>query len=188
MEDPDLSEIVGLKRANIPVQGEITSTNVLLGKEGINGIKTGTTEQAGGCYLVSSTRLMPDGTQKTLIAAILGAPNKPKAMADAIPLLQSLEQNYIQSEIVQKNRKVGSYDVPWQGKVDAVSRSTLSAYGWAGTKYQAEVKLNDIKIPADKKQKVGSIKVGSQVNGDAELADSIDAPSLMWKLKRAARF
>ena len=188
MEDPVLSEIVGLKRASIPVQGEITSTNVLLGKEGINGIKTGTTEQAGGCYLVSSTRLMPDGTKKTLIAAILGAPNKPKAMADAIPLLQSLEQNYIQSVIVQKNRKVGSYDVPWQGKVDAVSQSTLSAYGWAGTKYQAEVKLNDIKIPANKKQKVGTIKVGSQVNGDAELADNIDAPSLMWKLKRAARF
>jgi hypothetical protein len=79
-------------------------------------------------------------------------------------------------------------DLCIQGKVDAVSQSRLSAYGWAGTKYQAEVKLNDIKIPANKKQKVGTIKVGSQVNGDAELADNIDAPSLMWKLNRAARF
>ena len=188
MTDPVLSEIVGLKRATIPVQGEIVSTNFLLGRNGINGIKTGTTDQAGGCYLVSATRAMPDGTTKTLIAAILGAPDKPKAMADSIPLLQSLEQNYVQSTVVQANQKVGFYDVPWQGKVNVISKNALSAYGWAGTKYQAEVQLDDIKIPADKGQTVGTVKVGSKTTGQAVLAEKIQQPSFAWKFKRAVRF
>jgi len=188
MEDPVLSEIVGLKRATIPVQGEITSTNYLLGRSGINGIKTGTTDQAGGCYLVSATRAMPDGTTKTLIAAILGAPDKPKAMADSSPLLQSLEQNYIQSTVVQSGQKIGLYDVPWQGKVSVLSQNTLSAYGWAGTKYQAEVQLSEVQLPASKGQTVGTVKVGTKTTGQAVLASSIEQPSFNWKLKRAARF
>lgn len=187
MNDPVLSEIVGLKKAVIPVQGEITSTNYLLGGDGINGIKTGTTDQAGGCFLVSATRTMPDGTTKTLIAAILGAPDKPKAMADSLPLLKSLENNYIQSRVIQKDQKLGFYDVPWQGRVSVLATSDLNAYGWAGTKYQATVKLNELKAPATQGQVVGNVQVVSKTSGDVVLDQAIQEPSFSWRFKRAAK-
>ena len=187
MNDPVLSEIVGLKKAVIPVQGEIFSTNYLLGRDGINGIKTGTTDQAGGCYLVSATRTMPDGTTKTLIAAILGAPDKPKAMADSLPLLKSLENNYIQSRVIQKDQKLGFYDVPWQGRVSVLAANDLNAYGWAGTKYQATVKLNELQAPATQGQVVGNVQVVSKTSGDVVLDQAIQEPSFSWRFKRAAK-
>jgi len=187
MNDPVLSEIVGLKKAVIPVQGEIFSTNYLLGRDGINGIKTGTTDQAGGCYLVSATRTMPDGTTKTLIAAILGAPDKPKAMADSLPLLKSLENNYIQSRVIQKDQKLGFYDIPWQGKVSVLASNDLNTYGWAGTKYQATVKLNELQAPASQGQVVGNVQVVSKTSSDVVLDQAIQEPSFSWRFKRAAK-
>ena len=187
MKDPVLSEIVGLRKATIPVQGEITSTNFLLGRNGINGIKTGTTDPAGGCYIVSATRAMPDGTTKTLIAAVLGAPDKARAMADSIPLLASLEKNYIESRVIQKGQKLGFYDVPWQGKVSVVAKQDTTAYGWAGTKYQAEVKLNPINEPVSSGKSVGSVKVQG-ADGDVVLGSDINTPSFSWKLQQALRF
>jgi len=187
MNDPVLSEIVGFKKAVIPAQGEFFSTNYLLGRDGINGIKTGTTDQAGGCFLVSATRTMPDGTAKTLIAAILGAPDKPKAMADSLPLLKSLENNYIQSRVIQKYQKLGFYDVPWQGKVSVIAVNDLNVYGWAGNKYEATVKLNELQAPATQGQVMGSVQVAPNTISNVVLGQAIQEPSFNWRFKRAAK-
>lgn len=54
MNDPVLAQIVSQSQASEPVVGNIKNTNWLLGSDGFVGIKTGNTDQAGGCYLFAS--------------------------------------------------------------------------------------------------------------------------------------
>lgn len=44
-------DIVGRRTATLPVAGVVTNTNALAGRDGFLGIKTGSDQAAGGCYL-----------------------------------------------------------------------------------------------------------------------------------------
>lgn len=72
MNDPAFAQIVDQSSATIP-SGTVTNYNTLLGTDGVNGIKTGSTYWAGGCLLFSATTTV-DGHTATLIGAILGQP------------------------------------------------------------------------------------------------------------------
>jgi D-alanyl-D-alanine carboxypeptidase (penicillin-binding protein 5/6) len=73
MHVPALAEIAALPTAVVPVAGVIRNTNKLLGQDGIAGLKTGSTQAAGGCLLVAAWTQA--GRHKTLIvAAVLGQP------------------------------------------------------------------------------------------------------------------
>ncbi len=77
MQNPKFSEIVKLKQAEVfSVDGKIAhkveTTNKLLGEvEGIEGIKTGWTEEAGECLVTQVTR---DG--HTILTALLRSPDR----------------------------------------------------------------------------------------------------------------
>jgi D-alanyl-D-alanine carboxypeptidase (penicillin-binding protein 5/6) len=54
LADPVLASIVATAVDQVPVIGEIDNSNKLLGIDGIDGIKTGTTDEAGSCLLFSA--------------------------------------------------------------------------------------------------------------------------------------
>ena len=73
MQVPALAAIVGMPTAVVPVAGPVRNTNTLLGQDGIVGLKTGSTQAAGGCILVAAWSQA--GGRKTLIvAATFGQP------------------------------------------------------------------------------------------------------------------
>jgi serine-type D-Ala-D-Ala carboxypeptidase (penicillin-binding protein 5/6) len=73
MKVPALAGIVDMPTAVVPVAGVIHNTNKLLGQDGIVGVKTGSTQTAGGCLLVAAWS--QPGRHKTLVvAAVLGQP------------------------------------------------------------------------------------------------------------------
>ncbi|HEY1914137.1 MAG TPA: hypothetical protein VGH27_01045 [Streptosporangiaceae bacterium] len=73
MHVPALAEIAALPTAVVPVAGVIRNTNKLLGQDGIAGLKTGSTQAAGGCVLVAAWHRT--GAHNTLIvAATFGQP------------------------------------------------------------------------------------------------------------------
>ena len=59
--------IVATRAAVIPVAGVVRNYNILLGHDGISGIKTGNTAAAGGCVLLAVRRQV--GMKKLLIVA-----------------------------------------------------------------------------------------------------------------------
>jgi D-alanyl-D-alanine carboxypeptidase (penicillin-binding protein 5/6) len=73
---PYFAGLVKQTSAVIPVAGTITNYNSLLGADGIDGIKTGSTDEAGGCLLFHATVTI-GGRRLGLTGAILGqlAPN-----------------------------------------------------------------------------------------------------------------
>jgi serine-type D-Ala-D-Ala carboxypeptidase (penicillin-binding protein 5/6) len=73
MRVPALAAVVAMRTAAIPVAGVVHNYNTLLGQDGISGLKTGSTDAAGGCVLLAAWRQA--GSRKTLIiAATLGQP------------------------------------------------------------------------------------------------------------------
>jgi len=73
MRVPALAAIAARPAALVPVAGLVRNYNTLLGQDGITGLKTGSTQAAGGCVLLAAWHQA--GTRPTLvIAATFGQP------------------------------------------------------------------------------------------------------------------
>jgi serine-type D-Ala-D-Ala carboxypeptidase (penicillin-binding protein 5/6) len=73
MRVPALAAIAAMSTAVVPVAGVVRNYNTLLGQDGIAGLKTGSTQAAGGCVLIAAWRKA--GAHSTLIvAATFGQP------------------------------------------------------------------------------------------------------------------
>jgi D-alanyl-D-alanine carboxypeptidase (penicillin-binding protein 5/6) len=70
---PALAAITAESTAVVPVAGVVRNTNALLGRDGIVGLKTGSTRAAGGCLLVAA-RQQVNGHHILIVAATFGQP------------------------------------------------------------------------------------------------------------------
>lgn len=186
LAEPVLAEIVGQSTAQIPVQGQIRNVNSLLGQDGIDGIKTGNTDEAGGCFLVSATRTLPDGKSHTFIAATMGFPTRGQAMTSSVPLLAAAQQNFDFRLLAKKSQIVGSYSSDWGEKVDAVIGDDLKIFGWNGSEFSTKVSLESIKNDHSSTNPVGTVQSS---NGAATtkvyLAKKLSGPTRTWRLQKA---
>jgi serine-type D-Ala-D-Ala carboxypeptidase (penicillin-binding protein 5/6) len=71
MADPTFAEIVAMPSTVLPVAGEVTNFNGLIGHQGFVGIKTGSDDAAGGCLLFAR-RIHVGGHTRTVLGAVLG--------------------------------------------------------------------------------------------------------------------
>jgi D-alanyl-D-alanine carboxypeptidase (penicillin-binding protein 5/6) len=69
--DPTLEEMMATGRYTLPVAGEVANTNELLGRDGFVGMKTGSDDAAGGCFMFRSRRLV-HGQVVDLVGVVLG--------------------------------------------------------------------------------------------------------------------
>jgi serine-type D-Ala-D-Ala carboxypeptidase (penicillin-binding protein 5/6) len=73
MRLPVFASIVATPSATLPVAGTVHNTNTLLGYNGFVGVKTGSTDAAGGCFAFRAIRWI-DGKRTTITGAVLGQP------------------------------------------------------------------------------------------------------------------
>ena len=105
LNNEKFAQIVNTKKITISVNGSprtIINTNELLGVlEGVNGVKTGFTGNAGRCLVTSCTR---NGNQ--IITVVLGADTKKQRTEDSIKLIEYAFANYeridLQEMVLQK--------------------------------------------------------------------------------------
>ncbi len=181
-----MSQIINQTSADIPVAGNIKNVNFALGIEGINGIKTGNTEEAGGCFLVSAAHTFPNGQKIVAVAAIMGAPNLSTALQDSLPLLKSTYAGFGTIMIASKGETVGSYSVPWQGQVPLEAKSDAKLFTWQGDLIKAQPALEVLRVPSNQGDAVGTLSASSgivQVSTDVVLAKAVSKPTLAWRIK-----
>jgi serine-type D-Ala-D-Ala carboxypeptidase (penicillin-binding protein 5/6) len=73
MRLPVFASIVATPSATLPVAGAVHNTNTLLGHDGFVGVKTGSTDAAGGCFAFRAIRWI-DGKRTTITGVVLGQP------------------------------------------------------------------------------------------------------------------
>lgn len=94
LKNPVIAEIVAQPQAQLPDIGLITNTNQLLGVDGVIGIKTGTTNEAGSCLLFAARYAARDGQQVTIVGVVMGDTDHTSLFSDSGKLLASARQGF----------------------------------------------------------------------------------------------
>ena len=100
MRVPALAAITALPTAVVPVAGVVRNTNTLLGQDGIVGLKTGSTQAAGGCVLVAAWS-QAGGRRTLIVAATFGQPGSARTI-----LPHALQAG--QATVLALNRALGA--------------------------------------------------------------------------------
>jgi D-alanyl-D-alanine carboxypeptidase (penicillin-binding protein 5/6) len=187
MQNPVLAGIVSQPSANgFPVVGTIRNVNYLLGKDGIVGVKTGNTDQAGGVF-VGASRGILNGKSVVIVTAVTGSANLPTAMQESLNLIQSAQANFKPITAVKAGTVVGSYKLPWGGTVEVVAAEDLRTSGWAGGSVPYSAKLQGMAPGSQAGTQAGTVSIKKSGINDGqstavELKSSISEPSAWWRL------
>jgi D-alanyl-D-alanine carboxypeptidase (penicillin-binding protein 5/6) len=185
LANPVLASICAQKSLSLPGGLTVTNTNELLGVDGIDGIKTGLTDQAGGVLVFAASHAV-GGQAVTVVGAVMGAATLAAAFAAATALLPIAEANFATSTAVGAGQTVAIYHVPWQGDVRVVAQHQLDVLGWLGTPLRASLRLRRVRAPLPGGDTVGDLVVTSgqdTVSTPVRLAGRVEpAPGALARL------
>ena len=140
---PTLAQIVALPEATIPVAGLVKNYNTLLGHDGIVGVKTGSTNAAGGC-LVFAAHLEVEGHPVTIIGAVLGQTGAPNrilglVLAASQKLVQAVAGAIHLYPVVPAGQVLATVRGPLGTGTALAATSALTVLGWPGLAYRIAV-------------------------------------------------
>ena len=184
MSNPVLRDISAQSTAEIPVAGTVHNTNWLLNTEGVVGIKTGNTDQAGGCFLFADNRTV-EGQKLTVVGAIMSAPDLTTAISDSLPLMRSVDGGFENVVAARKNEIIGIYVSSWGEVVNIVAKKDLSLLTWKTRQAVTTTEVGKSRVAVKKGEPVGKLKVTAwdKSNTIDLVADSnIDKPNWQWRL------
>ena len=182
MANPALATIVAMPSAVIPTVGTVTNTNKLLGVDGVDGIKTGTTDEAGACLLFAVDVPVGDSSV-TLGGVVLGGDTHSELNESILSLIDSVEPGFRTVTLVEAGTSYGSYTTPWGQSAQAVAETSESAVVWSDTPIASEVDVEALTL-GEKGDSVGSVDVtvGSEtVTVPLVLDQTITDPGPFWR-------
>ncbi len=189
LNNPVLAQIFNQKSATIPVQGIIKNVNILLGKNGIIGIKTGNNDQDTGAYLFASKNNIQGTNQTaTVVGAVMDEPSLIEAMSSSIPIINSAISNLRVIDYPATNQAVGYYSVPWSNShYQILATQNYQQILWDKTTLQPVIKTKKINYLTKKDTVVGAISVNNHTQ-NLILNEKIPRPSLVWEIKNIFKF
>ena len=186
MKDPVFASIVATKTIQLPIAGSLDNVNELLGTDGIVGIKTGSTEDAGGNLAFAASQPAA-GQQINIVGVVLGQKDLTGAFDATETVLKSLEQYVQLTRVVPVGQPVGSVKPVWGSEVDIVTAKEVQMLTWPGMKLESKVEIDDLTPPKSANGQVGwlTVTMGEQTQKvPLLLATPLGSASLSWKLTR----
>jgi serine-type D-Ala-D-Ala carboxypeptidase (penicillin-binding protein 5/6) len=187
MRLPAFAQIVAQSQATLPVAGVIHNLDTLLGQNGVVGIKTGHTDQAGGCFVFAAD-LTIDGSPVRIYGAVMGQPNfLPGAFAATTTLLTGLRPLLHLRTIAKKGDVIAHYHTAW-GESGAIVAD--NAVGWVlidGTTVVRRATVDQLPQSLPARTRVGRLALNAgDRSADIPLLteESINGPDLGWRLTR----
>lgn len=184
--NPVIAQIANQSRATIPVEGTIQNVNIMLGSDGIIGLKTGNNDQNAGSFLFAAQQTV--GSQHvTIVGAVMNGPDLYTTMRSSLPLIKSVSAGFDEVRIADAGTKVGSYDLPWQGSVQAITDGDLSIAAWRAAPLNATVTLRALQGTTADDVAVGTLSV-KNVSGAPPftipviLKHTASGPNIFWRL------
>jgi len=187
LADPIVSTIVATLTVDIPGIGVVDNRNGLLGVDGVDGIKTGTLDEAGSCLLFSADYAVGSETI-TIVGAVLGGPDHDTINAAIRGILAQAETGFTEVTLTTPDDEYAAYSTTWGDDAAAVPAEPLSAVSWAGTPVTSEVTLDSV-TTAPAGTDIGDLvfTVGErQYSVDLTLDATIDDPGPWWRLGHPA--
>lgn len=193
MRDPVFASIVRTEEIAIPGVGTVSSVNLLLGVDGIVGIKTGFTEQAGGNLAFAAIRDVA-GQQVDLYGVVLGQgdgidgfESRQEAFAATQTVIHDLDAGLEYRLVLSNRQPVATVTTDWGDEVDLVITEDVMLLTWPGVTMQTTVEVDDISPGKSAGEQVGWVNViiGEQARRlPLALATDLNGPGIFWRLTR----
>jgi len=193
LQIPAFRQIVAMPQVTLPVAGVAYNVNAGLGHDGIVGVKTGSTSQAGGCLAFAAIRTVAGG-QVTIIGVILGVPATPAqpselggAISAAENLLASIGGDLEHDQIVRPGAALGSVSSAWTAGPAAIAATGVAVTAWPGTPVTVTVTPRPLAHAISQGQPVAqaTVTIGSEVRHiTLDASQAAPAPSIRWLLTR----
>ena len=180
--NPALASIVAMPTADLPTIGTVKNTNKLLGRHGVTGLKTGTTDEAGACLLFSA-KVAVDSRTVTLVGVVLGGRTHPELNRAVLALIDSVKPGFRNVTLAKKGEVYGSYTTAWGQTSDAVAAKSASVLVWSDTPVSAHAKARTLSL-GSAGERVGAVdfSVGDQTVSVPLLLDrSVSDPGPAWR-------
>ncbi len=183
LANPVLAQIVATPSVQIPTIGVIENRNALLGIDGVDGIKTGTLDEAGSCLLFSADHVVA-GHSVTLVGVVLGGPDHDTIDAAIRGLLTQADAGFREVTLVEAGHVFAEFDTPWGDDATAVAADTATAVAWAGSPITLDVAAHNPGLAEDGAE-AGSLTFDFgeySVSVPLEVEGTIDDPGPWWRL------
>jgi D-alanyl-D-alanine carboxypeptidase (penicillin-binding protein 5/6) len=187
MRQPVLAEIVAQPQATLPVAGVVHNLDALLGQGGVVGVKTGHTDESGGCFVVAAD-LTIDGVSTRIYGAVMGQPN---ALAGAFSatsaLLRGLGPALHLRSVVRRNDVVARYGTPWGEAGAIVADESIAWVLLDGTSVLRRVTIDELPSTLPAGSRVGTLFIEAGAHrADVPLVTgtAIHGPDAGWRLSR----
>jgi serine-type D-Ala-D-Ala carboxypeptidase (penicillin-binding protein 5/6) len=184
MKDPVVDSLVLMRSVWLPEAGTITSYTPLVGLDGIIGVKSGVTTQAGGCDVLAVMRTV-HGVPTLVLAAITGQTGPGvlvTAGLHALDLADTAAKDIGAASVLTRGQVAATVSVG-SSSVDARSTSSVTVLTWPGAavkrQFEAAAPLGD---QARRGARVGTVVVtlGAQRTA-VPVRLSQDVPRLSWE-------
>lgn len=188
---PVFAQIVAMPQVTLPVAGTVYNYDSLLGTDGIIGIKTGSTPQAGGCLVFAATSTVA-GRPQTIYGAVLGQPATQTgqgiiavALAVSRHLLGAARASVRPVTVLPAGTVAARVQAPWGSGATAATTHAVTLLGWPGLRARATT----TSVPLSRSTPAGTTVGRAQVRLGSQLASvalrttrSSTGPSLGWRL------
>ena len=182
LADPTVSELVAMPSMDLPVIGVVKNSNKLLGSHGVDGIKTGTTDDAAN--LLFSADYPVGSSTVTIVGVLLGGENHTVLDEAIAALLDSIAPGFHEVPVFEAGRVVAEYATPWGATARARTADAASVVVWSDTPVTVEVQAEPVTL-AGQGEKVGTavVRAGSrEVSVELVLDGALEDPGAWWRL------
>jgi D-alanyl-D-alanine carboxypeptidase (penicillin-binding protein 5/6) len=182
LTDPVLAEIVATPVVDVPGLGTLKNSNKLLGSHGVDGIKTGTTDDAAN--LLFSADYPVGSSTVTVVGVLLGGDTHELLNGAIASLLDSVATGFHEVTPLEVNQTLAEYDTPWGESARARTAGGASVIVWSDTPVDVEVHADPVTL-ADRGDQVGEaiVRAGTQeIRVPLVLDASLEDPGTWWRL------
>ncbi|MFD3355383.1 D-alanyl-D-alanine carboxypeptidase [Streptomyces fradiae] len=193
-------EIVDMPNVNLPQIGrQLENGNTILLKDGVNGIKTGTSTPAGGNLLWSANTVV-DGEVRRVLGVVMNVKSgatlseKTKLAVETYSygLIRTAQDGVVSAVAVKKGDVVGYVDDGLGGRTPVVAAKDLKPVGWGGLEVELKLTAGEdgkgaLPRTAAAGTVVGELSAGSgtgRVSVPVELRQPLDEPGFGARLTR----
>lgn len=188
MRDATFASIVALPFVDLPVAGRVQNFNKLAGRNGVVGIKTGSTNAAGGC-LVFAVRKDLEGGPAVVVGAVLGQPGTDiiaASLAAGGALAASATPLVGTQVVLPAGAKVGSVRTAWGAQVPLVTATPVRVVSWPGLRIEVTARVRQV-TTVHPNEAIGSVTASAErqgVNAAVQATAGLSKPSVWWRLTR----
>ncbi len=183
MEDPVFASMVQMHSVTLPVAGTISTYTPLLGLDGIIGVKSGFTTQAGGCDVLAVVRTV-HGVPTLVITAVTGQTGPGVLVAAGLHALDLADTtaNEVGTTVAMTRGQLVARVAEANSTVEARAASTVDVLTWPGSavrrQFEPGAPLTD---RSRRGERVGTVvvTVGEQ-RTVVPVVLSQDVPRLSW--------